>query len=278
MNYGNLFSRAWKLIWDNKALILLGMLAVLSGIGGGSGGSQGIAPRSDQTQFQVPPQLNFDLRQPWQGFGLPGLAIAAVLIAVLFALVLWMVGTIARGGLISGAVAADRGDHVQFIQAFRVGLDKGWRLIGIGLIPAAPVVLLVISALFSAGIFQILNGNGIDVPNAAPVLGISCLLIPLALGLSLLRSLANRACMLEDLSVWESYKRGFQVLGNNLGPAALLFMIQIAISLVMGLMLLAPLALSALCCLLWPVLWFVQGSFAAFYSTLWTLAWAQWTE
>jgi len=33
----------------------------------------------------------------------------------------------------------------------------------------------------------------------------------------------------------------------------------------------------ALCCVLWPVLLLVQGAIASYFSTLWTLAWREWT-
>jgi hypothetical protein len=95
--------------------------------------------------------------------------------------------------------------------------------------------------------------------------------------LSLLRTFANRACMLEDLGVIKSYRRGFEVLAENLGPAIVLFLIQIAISIGIWIVLLLPGILIALCCFLWPLLLLIQGTFAAWYSTLWTLAWNQWT-
>jgi hypothetical protein len=52
----------------------------------------------------------------------------------------------------------------------------------------------------------------------------------------------------------------------------LLFLIQVAIGIVLGLVLLLP----ALCCLFWPLLILVQGASAAFFSTMWTLAWKRW--
>jgi hypothetical protein len=84
--------------------------------------------------------------------------------------------------------------------------------------------------------------------------------------------------MLEDLGVLASYRKGLKVLGQNLGTALILYALQLILSVSLGLLLLAPLALSLLCCALWPLLWFVQGTFAAFFSTLWTLAWGQWTD
>jgi hypothetical protein len=82
--------------------------------------------------------------------------------------------------------------------------------------------------------------------------------------------------MLEDLGVIGSYRRGFEVLGDNLGPALLLFLIQVALSIGIWVMMLIPGILIALCCLLWPLLILIKGAFSAYYSTLWTLAWREW--
>jgi len=73
-----------------------------------------------------------------------------------------------------------------------------------------------------------------------------------------------------------SYRRGFEVLGDNFGPALLLFLIQVALSIGIWVMMLIPGILIALCCLLWPLLILINGAFSAYYSTLWTLAWREW--
>jgi hypothetical protein len=82
--------------------------------------------------------------------------------------------------------------------------------------------------------------------------------------------------MLENKGVFSSYRRGMEILGNNLGSAIILFLLQIAVSIGFGLLLFMPGIVMALCCFLWPLLLLVQGAFAAFYSTLWTLAWNMW--
>jgi hypothetical protein len=106
---------------------------------------------------------------------------------------------------------------------------------------------------------------------------IACLLVPIALVLGLLRTFANRACMLEDAGVFEAYKRGFSFLMENFGPALILFLIQIGVSIGIGIAMLLPGILMALCCLLWPLLILIQGTIAAYFSTLWTLGWRRWT-
>jgi len=77
--------------------------------------------------------------------------------------------------------------------------------------------------------------------------------------------------------VFASYRRGVEVLVENIGPALILFLLQVAISIGLGIVLLVPGAVMALCCLLWPVLLLVQGAIASYFSTLWTLAWREWT-
>jgi hypothetical protein len=52
-----------------------------------------------------------------------------------------------------------------------------------------------------------------------------------------------------------------------------LLLIQVGIGILVVLCLLLP----ALCCIFWPLWLLVQGTAAAFFSTLWTLAWRQWT-
>ena len=38
-----------------------------------------------------------------------------------------------------------------------------------------------------------------------------------------------------------------------------------------------PSIVIALCCLLWPLFLLIQGATAAYFSTLWTLTWREWT-
>jgi hypothetical protein len=104
-----------------------------------------------------------------------------------------------------------------------------------------------------------------------------CIIVPIILILSILRNFAERACMLEDLGVIESYQRGMSVLRENIGEAILLFLIQIVIFVVLGVLAFLPGLVAVLCCLLWPLLLIVQGAMSAFVSSIWTLAWRTWT-
>lgn len=289
MDFGNLLSRAWNIVWKNKYLILLGILVVLGNAGGSSGTRGGLQGLGEGSRQQIPP-LDFQFESPFQNLNLPGATIALIIVlvvfAVLIAIALWVLSNVARGGLIAGASTLQSGGETSFSSAFRAGWEKAGRLVGIGLVPAIPGLLLLLTTLASFGFY---GGTRIfaqgdpasQLPNVAimaPFAAVTCTLLALMLLLSLLRTFANRACMLEDLGVFASYRRGFQVLGSNFGAALVLFILQIFLSLAIGIALFLPGIVVALCCLLWPLLLVFNGTFAAFYSTLWTLAWIEWTE
>jgi hypothetical protein len=152
--------------------------------------------------------------------------------------------------------------------------------LGIGIVPALPGLLLLILA--GLGVLgYAVSSSTMGYPRTGLLVGlvgvVACIAIPVALILDLLRTFANRACMLDGLGIIDSYRRGLGVLGENFGSALVLFLIQVALLILMGILLFVPGALLAICCLFWPVLFLFQGAVAAYFSTVWTLAWWEWT-
>lgn len=284
MDFGRLFTRAWDTLWQNTFLILLGVLAVLGrGNSGGAGQSRFLFQAEDL---------------PWRGTGgydfgnglleggFPNIAIGGALLMVvlaliLFGLVFWALGLIARGGLISAVDDLELGKPTSFVTGFQAGWDKGWKLLGIGLVPAIPALILLV-ILISVLVFSgVRIGAGTDmgmnqIRTFAPLIFVMCLFVPLMLIVSALQTFANRSCMLEGTGVIASYRRGLEVLGDNLGPAVILYLLQVVINIALGIIFLLPTILAAICCLLWPLLILVQAAFVTFYSILWTLAWREW--
>ena len=284
MDYGTILSRAWKIIWKHKFLIVLGLLVAL-GSGVGSGTSSGINYNFDRDGdgFQFGPT-------PPDAFGNPGaytsprapvwLIVVLFLVVLAVAVAVWAISTIARGGLIAGVGTIDDGGTSSFGQAWAAGWRRGWTLLGIGIVPALPgLLLLVLAGLGVIGYAA--SSSTMGYPRTGLLVGVvgvvACIAIPLALILELLRTFANRACILEGTGVVDSYRRGLGVLGDNFGSALVLFVIQVALLILMGSLLFVPGALLAICCLFWPVLLLFQGAVAAYFSTVWTLAWREWT-
>lgn len=283
MEYGKIVNRSVNVVWQNKFLIVLGILASLgSGSlpgGGGGGGGNG---NGNGQPFGEPGQF------PEFGAEIAGLAIGVIIalacVALFVGIALWVVSTIARGGLIAGVDAIESGEKSSFSQAWRAGWDKAWRLLGIGLLPAIPGLILFVAGLGAlgayGGIFALFGEEFARIGTAGlgiTIAVLACIVIPIVLVLSILRNFAERACMLEDLGVVDSYRRGSSVLVANLGEAIVLFLLQIAIFVVLGALLFLPGLILLLCCFLWPLLLVVQGAVSAFVSSLWTLAWRIWT-
>jgi hypothetical protein len=288
MDYGELLSRTWDLIWEHKFLILLGILVVL-GSGGGSGslwgGGRSLRQFGEEWRLPTPPEWRWSPGPSGREFGLPVvptlLVLALLGIALIVAAALWVVSTLARGALIAGASAVDAGSMTHFGEAFAIAWRKGWTLLGIGVFPAIPVLALLLVSLAGMAVYvsapAVVGGPGqIPGPRSAwaVLAALSCVTLPFVFVLDLLRTFANRACVLEGCGVFPAYGRGFKLLVDNVGSALLLFLLQVVIGIALGLTLL----LEALCCVLWPLLILVQGTAMAYFSTMWTLAWRRWTR
>ena len=274
MEYSKVLNRSVNIVWQNKFLIVLGILAAL---GSGSYGSGGAGNGNGETgQF------------PEFGDEIAGLAIGliAALICVLLvvAIVFWAISTIARGGLIAGVDGIESGKKSSFRQAWSAGWQKAWTLIGIGLLPAIPGLILFVAGWLALGTYWgtfALFGDEFAPVWTAGLGGmfalIACIFLPIMLVLSILRNFAERACMLEESGVIDAYRRGWNVLTANIGEAIILFVLQIAIFIGLAILLIVPSIIVAVCCLLWPLFLVVQGAVSAFISALWTLAWRTWT-
>lgn len=290
MDTTQLFQRAARTVWQHKFLILLGILAAFSsgsgsdgirfnldGDGGYQNGQPGAMPWGNVIQGLVP----FLSDQPPAALSLGAVLLACL--ALLVGIALYILGTIARGSLIDAVDAIEEGRKASFSAAWGAAWQRAWTLIGIGLLPAVPALLGFLVGL--AGWAGYLGISSVDPDLGFANVGVggfvgllSCILLPIAFVLSLLRTFANRAAMLEGLGVIDAYRRGFAVLLENASAALLIFVLQIIISVLLGLFLIVPGLVVALCCLLWPLLFLFQGVMAAFFSSVWTLAWRQWTR
>ncbi len=287
MDYGKLFGRGFEILRARPFLIALGIISALTGgnygsFNGGNGGTNG----------------DVDLPLPAQGFEgpiIPGnlpdfgaLPIFLVLALACFIMVLvaifFVLGAVAKGGLVAGVDDIEEGRTTGFSMAWRAAWGRLWRLIGIALLPALPALLLVLivvitvmvtvgfAALSFDTLTQILGGA-----TAVFILCVVCLAIPLIIALALLSNLALRAAMLEESGVIDSYRRGWEVLRQNLASAIVIFAFQIGLSIVLGFAAFAGSIFAVLCCLLWPLFIVFGGAVNAYFSSIWTLAWREWT-
>lgn len=287
MDYGRIIRRAVNIVWQYKFLILLGILASLgSGTGGNNfnfsfNGSdfnwqegQGLPPEFPQ-ELPALPDVGAEVGI---AAGLVGLALCAALIV---GLLLFVVSSVARGALVVGVNDAEDGLKTNLSRTWSAAWARLGTLLGIGFLPALPVLALVAIGLTSGLAIFGAQGTGVGRGLTALLGGgvglLICILLPVALVLGLLRTFAERAALMEGMGVLDAYSRGWSVLMQNLGSAIILFVLQIAISIALGVMMFVPGILTALCCFLWPLALIFQGALDAVFSGVWTLAWREWT-
>jgi hypothetical protein len=298
MDYGRVLSRAWEITWRWKILWILGFLASLGNGGGGGSNATYSMDSGDWGTYglQLPP-------------GVIGVLAAVACLAILIVIALWVVSVIARGGLIAGVQQVEEEGSTGFGQAWRVGASRFWTLFGIGILAAIPAILLIFAGIVALALLIIGTVGAFDVSEAAGVFGVvasvvcggtlCCGMIFLAIVLGQIRIYAERAAILEGLGWIDAFKRGWQVLKDNLGPTIVLWLIFLLIGLVFAVVIggglaviLVPLAVAfsrtdpgpwivvPICCggLLGALVFALIGSvLETFTSATWTLAFRELT-
>jgi hypothetical protein len=232
MNYGNLAKRPFEIVARRPYLWLLGFLAGgttafnFSGNGPGSGRPAGSGAYPGPSWAALQGIWNDN----W-GWMVGILAFLLVLGVVLFVL-----GSIATGGIIHAAVEQDAGRDYRLGTAWRAGYATGWRIAGLRLLVALVAILpgLLIGAL-------VLGAVAGAATSAATAVGFGLLAAAAFLGslvfwlaLSVASELAQRFVVLEDGHVAESLTNGFRMLRWHLGEIAVGWLILVALSIGVG--------------------------------------------
>jgi hypothetical protein len=235
MDYGKVLSRAWEITWRWKVLWILGFLVSL-GSGGGGGGSPSYTFTGEDIE-----KWTYDYMAPEAIAGILAVVAGVVCLAFVVAIALWVISVIARGGLIAGVQQVEDEGSTSFLQAWRVGRGKFWTLFGIGILAAIPmlIMVLVLVVVLVVGIFgavgfsdtaEALAGGSILAAVACGC-GMFCGMIILAIVLEQIRVYAERAAILEDMGWVDAFKRGWEVLKENVGPTIIFWFIFLGIGL-----------------------------------------------
>ena len=299
MDYGGVLKRAWEITWKFKGLWVLGILASCSS-GGGGGGSGGGSSGSSY-QFGSGSDPRFLQFQRWFQ-SIPSetwilIAIIAGLIILVLGLAFLVLGIIGQAGLIAGFNRVEDSGTVTLAEAFRMGTVNFWRLFGVRIVFWLAGFLVVI-ALVAVVAMLVIGTLGIGLLCLLPLL---CLLIPIGALVGVYVMLTQVALVTENLSVMDSFRRGWQVLKQNLGPVIVVGLIVLFGSAVIGLVLALPLiaavlpavagvafgsdqstttglVLAGLCLVGYlPVMIVANGVLQTYVSGVWTLSYRQWT-
>ncbi|MBI5878381.1 MAG: hypothetical protein HZB53_12090 [Chloroflexi bacterium] len=314
MNFGQYLSRAWALTWKYKVLWIFGILAALGGgrsanfnFNFGGGGRSGTVPPI-VTPF--PPGGNIPpLVTPFPRGGIPTptppltpptalippeatpILIVAACVAIIIAIMLFVLSIIGTGGLIGGLRLAEEQGAVTFGEAWSIGTQNFMRLFGLKLLLLLPVFLFACI---------ILTGTAFTALTAG--LGIFCLIPLICVGIiafipiGIIAHFAQFAVVLESMGPIDAFKRGWAILKANLVNILILGVIVLIITGVIGFVLAlpfliialpvilstignqgmpdtGPLAFAVLCCACYlPVLIVLSGIMETWSTGVWTLA------
>ncbi|MBC7251799.1 MAG: hypothetical protein H5T62_16165 [Anaerolineae bacterium] len=289
MDYGNILSRAWRITWDHRVLWLFGLLASLS------------------FEFRLnvdnlPPSTQQWLREVASHPAFGPVVAGIIVLSLLVELLLAVLNALGRAALVDQVNRIEEGNPVSASSGWEAGKRYGWRVFLIAFLLGLPSMVIILAGLVPVLIASVRDGwiSGEGVPNIVNLVFLCfvpscCLAAVLGIVLNTIGALAERTCVLEGRSVWQSIRGGWELLRDNLGSVGMLWLIllglRIGISLILGIpacllvtlavvptMLLMQESLSAglagLCgvaFLFWVAGTAVNSVIETFFSTCWTL-------
>ena len=272
MDYGSLVEVAWRITWRHRSLWVLGLFAggSVGGWNGGSGGSGPptwngdtddlgrLAPEAGRVAEEVGRWLTANL----------GLVIAVVALLGLLGLVATIVSLIAQGGLSRATADLALGRPSSLGQAWRAGLRLFWRYAGLWLLLAA-AGLAIAAIVIGLVVLVVLGGGPLerDLPAVALAIGAVLLGLPLVLvafvvgiGVGIVVAYAQRAIALRELGPIEALLVGWRLLRANLGTSLVVWVLNLAISIAVGIGLaFGLLVVGGVLAIVGVVLWLIAG-------------------
>jgi hypothetical protein len=243
MDYGEVLSKAWKIIWRFKILWIFGILASCSGnfrSSTTSGSNNGV--RYTFPEGSLPPGIeNFFVQLTHTIEGIQPWVWVLLFAALLVLIVIWVVlATVGHVGLIKGTSQADDGaERLTFGALFNEGMHYFWRVfllnLMVGLAVFAAVVILFLIFIV-AGIVTL----GLALLCLIPL---ACLLIPASWVLSVLIEQSTIAIVVEDVGIIEGLQRGWDVIKRNVGPMVVMALTLGIGAFIAGIILALPVAL-----------------------------------
>lgn len=229
MNFGEVFSRSWKLIWKYKVLWIFGILAGLASGGGGGGGGGS----NNSYQYNNNGNPNFDLPNniPWyqveRWFETNWwIFIILAVLFLLFIVACIILGTFGRIGLARGAWQADEGaEKLSFGKLFGESGAYFWRILGLTILIAVMWIAFFLVITLPALGFTVLTA-GIGALCLVPFfLVLCCVLIPLGWAVTFITEQAIVAVTCDNIGVFDALKKGWDLLRANLGAATVMVLV-----------------------------------------------------
>jgi len=256
MDYGEVLSKAWKIIWKNKILWLFGILASCGAInsmnngGGGGGGASGASSQSNLWHGNGAGSNFLRVTQPgrfqrffsdlaevpvgvWISIGIFAILTIFVL-AILTAVLRLFLGTLGTVGVVKGTSMADQLDPqespLSFGKIFRASKPSYWKvlLFHLGYKVIGAILLMLF---FLPMIFLMVFTCGIGF----------LLLLPIFWIIHQMLILTTVAIIEDKLPIFKAIDRAWQMITAHLGQVLVMFLILFIGRLILTLLLILPL-------------------------------------
>jgi hypothetical protein len=295
-NFGEVLSRAWQITWKYKVLWIFGILAGCTNGGGGGGGNTGYSGPSED--WNIPPEIQRFVSSmedfvDWVSDNLWVFIIIGLVVLVLIVISIFL-GTIGRIGLIKGSYQAEMGaESLALGELFSASMPYFWRVFGLSFLIGVAFVLLLLPFI-ALGILT----AGVALICLIPLI---CILVPVSWAVGVIVEQSNRAIVLEDLSLFDGLKRGWEISRSNIKPLIVMALILFGITLVLGIIIalpifiivfptffafavgegqsFTPLYVAVACiCLYAPISWLLNGVLTTYTQSAWTLTYLRLTQ
>jgi hypothetical protein len=242
MNYGDLLSEAFRLTWRNRYLWFFGFF-----VAGGSG-SFNFPANIGGREMQDPFGPNAG-PMDWISNNLVLFLTAVISVVVVLALIFLVLSMISHGALAESVAALHRGETRGFGFAFRAGTANFWRVLGLKVLfflIALGLILLIFLPVALGGLaaFSLTDSTGFRV--LAVVLGVIFVFVALIvvfLPFAIINQFALRELVVSRRRIMESIAGGFGLFRRNIGRSLLVWLIQLAVMLGLGIAMLVVLVI-----------------------------------
>ena len=242
MNYSDLLSEAFRLTWRNRYLWFFGFFVV------GGGGSFNFPANVGRQEMQDPfgPDAG---ALDWISNNLVLFLTAVISVVVVLALIFLVLSMISHGALAESIAALHRGETRGFGSAFRAGTANFWRVFGLKVLfflIALGLMLLIFLPVVLGGLaaFSLTDSTGLRVLAVAlGVIFVFVALVVVFLPFAIINQYALRELVVSRRRIMESIAGGFGLFRSNIGRSLLVWLIQLAVMLGLGIAMLVVLVI-----------------------------------
>ncbi|MBI9044178.1 MAG: hypothetical protein JEZ06_06815 [Anaerolineaceae bacterium] len=257
MNHTQILKRAWKILWNYRALWVIGFILAFTGGSSPQFNWQGSGPdRSNNDgnhSFFTPPDdiieefnrmgegMEEGMKAFFTGFDTQKWIMWGIIIGLII-LTLLVISTflnyISKTSLIKAVdLYEENEEKLKWTKVFRLGWSRtAWKLFLIDLVVSIPFVMVIIAFLGCAALPIFLTGSRGGDPSSAGIIftvGSSFLVIFFAifvgLVINLLLTFAYRICALENTGVFESISQGWKMVRRKFKDIGIMWLIILGI-------------------------------------------------